>query len=133
MFNPFPDLFVYSFSVPTLLRIAAALCFIYIAQSLFRNRGSVQSVQLPLIQHARPWMMVLSAAITLVTAFLLFIGLATQYAAILGAVIALKHAFMLKQLVPIRPLPLSTNLLLAVICLSLLVTGAGAFAFDLPL
>jgi len=132
-FNPFPDLFVYSFSVPTLLRIAAALCFIYIAQSLFRNRESVRTVQVPLISHPRPWMMTLSAAITLATAFLLFIGLATQYTAILGTAIALKHAFMLKQLVPLRPLPRSTNLLLAVICLSLLITGAGAFAFDVPL
>ena len=34
---------------------------------------------------------------------------------------------------PLRPYPLSTTLLVLVMCLSILVTGPGAFAFDLPL
>ena len=130
MLNPFPDLFVYSIFAPTLLRVVASVCFIYIAQHLVRNRKNIQGVVFPLIRKPRAWMVYVSITITLATAFLLFVGLRTQWAALLGLLLALKHAFVLKNYPSIRPFSISTYLLLATICLALLVLGAGVFAFD---
>ncbi|OGG58560.1 hypothetical protein A2765_02435 [Candidatus Kaiserbacteria bacterium RIFCSPHIGHO2_01_FULL_56_24] len=62
-------------------------------------------------------------------ALLLFIGAYTQAAALVGLCIFLIHIFMPS----LRPLPRSTIILALILCLSLIVTGAGPFAFDLPL
>lgn len=64
-----------------------------------------------------------------VIAVLLVAGAYTQPAALLGAIVfALGLAFP-----GYRALPRSTLALLIVMCLSLALTGAGPFAFDLPL
>lgn len=60
---------------------------------------------------------------------LILIGAWTQIAAIAGACII--AGWLIAQ--KLRPLPQSTTLLALVMCASLLVTGAGALAFDLPL
>ena len=64
-----------------------------------------------------------------VTAVLLVAGAYTQAAAIVGFILLLIALFVPTY----RTLPRSTLLLLMLLCLSLIVTGAGPFAFDLPL
>ena len=59
----------------------------------------------------------------------LALGTWTQGVALLGVVRVLLDIFMPR----LRVLPLSTMLLALVMFLSLVVTGAGVFAFDLPL
>lgn len=63
-----------------------------------------------------------------VAAVLLIAGGYTQAAALVGLILV-----GVNLLTPARILPRSTLLLLGLMCLSLLMTGAGAFAFDLPL
>lgn len=58
-----------------------------------------------------------------------FFGTYTQVAALIGLVCT--AAWLLKQ--SWNPYPRSTTALALVMCLSLLVLGAGPFAFDLPL
>ena len=69
------------------------------------------------------------AAAEAAIAMALFLGSWTQITAIAAAVVVARWLVSPAT----RPLPRSTSLLALVMCLSLLVTGAGALAFDLPL
>jgi uncharacterized membrane protein YphA (DoxX/SURF4 family) len=133
MLNPFPDFLMYGFFAPTLLRIAAAMALFYIAYSIMTNRDKLAELKVPIIGHYRPWMAIISGAVTTLVALSLFVGYLTQIGAILGAVIGLKQAIFAKRYASATPLSRGANLLLMAICLSLLVSGAGALAQDLPL
>lgn len=133
MLTLFPGLlFLTPFSA-TLLRIGAALTFAYVAYRMIDTREHIAHTHMPLIGNPRIWMVWLSALITLATATLLLVGFWTQAAALVGMIIALKHGIGARSYSAIVPLSASAYFLLFVICLSLLLTGAGAFAFDLPL
>ena len=124
------DLFDYTIYVPTLLRMAVAVFFVYIAQYLYRNGAEIKRIQLPIIGKPSKWIVWVSAGITLITAFFLFVGLETRYAAILGIIITLKYLCMPKRLTSLAPFERSTFILLALICFSLVIFGSGQFAFD---
>ncbi|MBL8158279.1 hypothetical protein JNK62_01955 [bacterium] len=64
-----------------------------------------------------------------VIAVLLIAGAYTQPAALIGAIVLA----IILSIPAYRALPRSTLALLIVMCLSLVLTGAGPFAFDLPL
>lgn len=64
-----------------------------------------------------------------ISAVLLFVGGYTQAAALVGFVTIAFTLYVSEY----RTFPRSTLALLLIMCLSLLVTGAGPFAFDLPL
>ena len=64
-----------------------------------------------------------------ITALLLIAGAYSQAAALIGFFLVLILLFVPSY----RVLPRSTLLLLALLCLSLVVTGAGPWGFDLPL
>ena len=78
-------------------------------------------------------MISLSGIVTVLDGFTLLLGYGTQAAALLGAVIALKHLFLPKSFGALRPLPKSTCLMLFLMCLALVISGAGPLGFDLPL
>jgi uncharacterized membrane protein YphA (DoxX/SURF4 family) len=65
----------------------------------------------------------------LALAVLIFVGAYTQAAALIGALVMLCWIFIHR----IRPVSRVEALLLLVIALSLVVTGSGPYAFDLPL
>lgn len=132
MLNPFPELLVYGFFAPTLLRIAAALVFVYVAWVQISRRDEIALIRYPLIGGGM-WTVWLSVAWEGVVAGGLFLGYYTQIAAIIGLLAAAKY-FIWKRRWP-APIPISriASVLLFVILLSLLLSGAGALAFDLPL
>jgi uncharacterized membrane protein YphA (DoxX/SURF4 family) len=132
MLNPFPSLLIFIFFVPTILRIVAAVTLLYVAVRLIRSRRALASVSFPLIGKAPAQLVAVSALVTALVALCLFLGYATQWAAIVGAIISFKQAVLAKRY-PALPLPRSTYVLLGIICLTLLFSGAGALAFDLPL
>ncbi len=133
MLNPFPHLLVYGFFAPTLLRVAAALVLFYVAYFLTTKRHELLNTSLPLIGKPQLWILRAAAAIDALIGLSLLVGYDTQWAAILGAVIAVKCLIWKRRYPAIVPLSHIASLLLLVICLSLLVSGAGAFAYDLPL
>ena len=133
VFSVFPGLFFLSPFAVTLLRIAAAYAFLYIANSLIQDRREIARVRLPIIGHPREWMVWISATIIAIVSCLLAVGLYTQVAAILGMIIAAKHGIFARRYSSIMPLSRGTYGFLFVICITLLITGAGAIAFDLPL
>jgi uncharacterized membrane protein YphA (DoxX/SURF4 family) len=71
--------------------------------------------------------------VELLLALLLIIGLYTQLAAVLNAaILVIKLAFKAKSKALFTD-GINYYILLLVMCLSLVVTGAGMFGFDLPL
>jgi len=132
MLNPFPDLLMFSFFVPTLLRITVAVTLVYMALSMGGNKGALVSLRVPLIGTVPPWATWVSVCVTFLVALSLFVGFGTQISALLAIALILKHLWLGRYT---NKLPLSKGvyILLCIICLSLLFSGAGALAFDLPL
>jgi uncharacterized membrane protein YphA (DoxX/SURF4 family) len=132
MLSLFPQiLFLAPFSA-ALLRVVAGLVFADLAYFHFNNRRAATEELSTMIGGART-IIILYGLIEAGIALCLIIGLWTQAAAILGCVIAVKMLFIRASLRKLRPFSQLSYALLAVICLSLLITGAGIFAVDLPL
>lgn len=114
MLSLFPELlFLAPFSA-FLIRISVAVVLAMIAQQRIK-RGDSYSVAL--------------GAVEAVLAIMLFVGVYTQAAALTVLVLALVSLFS----PTIRTAPRSTLSLIAIMCVTLLLSGSGPFAFDLPL
>ncbi len=114
MLSLFPQiLFLAPFSA-LLIRIALSATIFYPGwKHLTRRENNLRAV----------------GVVEIATGILLFVGAWTQAAALIaGAIVLVWLAFP-----STRILPRSTMLLALIMSLSLLVTGAGAIAFDLPL
>jgi len=137
MLTTFPSLLMYSFFVPMLLRVAVALFFAKLAIGHFKHKKDVANElarHFKFLSHESSiWLTGLLILAELGVGILLFVGAWTQIAAILAALGFLKMAYFSPRMPLYAPLARSTYFLLIVICLTLLITGAGAFAFDLPL
>lgn len=126
MFLVFPSLLTFSFFAPTVLRVISASIFL---REGYRMTKSAQSVSPK--SSVMLWYLAI-IEITVGVSFL--VGFWTQLGAILGIFLTLKLIYFKKKgrdTWARESIP--TYLLLLGICVSLLVTGAGAFAFDLPL
>ncbi len=135
----FPDLLSYGFGsyflAPTIIRVAVASVFIYLALTHFKDKAAVSGeLTMPKISRETAvlgtWVLI---GAELALAFALFFGAWTQVAAILGALASIKAIILRRKFPIIYPLSPLVYALLAVMCAVLLLTGAGAFAFDLPL
>ncbi len=137
MLNTFPNLLVLGFFAPTILRVAAAGVLFYLAYFYVTHREEIGRASFPVIGAVGPRIAWLIAAGTGLIGVGFFFGYYTQIMAILGMLGMIKYAvysrFYPHLLVLRFPLSRSTMLLFFVICLSLLISGAGALAFDLPL
>jgi len=132
MLTPFPDLLMFGFFAPTILRFAAALIFAYLAYTHFHHKDAIARIKMPLLGGGM-WVAWAAITIEIIVAAALFFGYYTQYAALIGMLGAVKH-FVWRNTYPTYfVLPRTTSFLLIVILASLLLTGAGALAFDLPL
>lgn len=129
MLNPFPDLLALGFFAPTMLRIAAAATFAYFAYLHLRDRSSLGS---RLGAKGETYIWIIIALYVLVAAGLFF-GYHTQISAIAGILIAKAHLLLRRRFPMHHDLGKGLYWLLIIICLSLLFSGAGALAFDLPL
>jgi uncharacterized membrane protein YphA (DoxX/SURF4 family) len=132
MLSLFPQiLFLTPFSA-TLLRISVGFVFLYLAYFHFSNRARAAEELSSLVGGASI-ICIIYALLELAVAAALIAGTWTQLAALVGFVIALKVLLIRRSLKELKPLSPLSYALLAVICLSVVITGAGAFAFDLPL
>lgn len=130
MLNIFPDL-LYPFLAPTLLRIGVAIAFVAIAVMQWRRREEISRTDFIYV-GPNTWWVWLSIAVHVVVAIMLFVGTYTQAAALVGALITCKAFVWGKKYPGAFPLSRGASLLLLLICLSLVVSGAGGFARDLP-
>ncbi len=117
MLSLFPLLLSYSLLAPFLLRLTLAAVFIHRAKTNIRSTGYEKILGI----------------IEVVGSILLVIGLYTQVTALIFGILL---AFFISD--KIKQRAFLTNgvnyyLILFVLCLVLLVSGAGSFAIDLPL
>jgi uncharacterized membrane protein YphA (DoxX/SURF4 family) len=132
MLNVFPIQFLAPLAY-TVLRLCVGLIFIYLGQSHLRKRHVLKYVfAVPLFPYglAVAWYVGI-AELIIGTMFIL--GWYTQIAALLGMAYAIKLIILQKRFA--HPL-ISKRQFLALLlgaCLSLFITGAGIFAFDLPI
>ncbi|MES2203149.1 MAG: hypothetical protein V4474_02410 [Patescibacteria group bacterium] len=131
MLNPIPELLTYSFFAPTLLRVVVAGILAYELYSQFQNREEISQLRYPLLRG--PAVFWTAAALGVVIIIALLLGYFTQYAAIAAAVLSFRGIVQLKRDRGLFCLSRTTYVLLLAICISLLATGAGALALDLPL
>ena len=89
MFSLFPELFFLTPLAVTLLRIVTGSFFVYAAIHFVIFRSDLTRDRFPFIGMGRTWMAWLGACACSATGVLLIIGLWTQAAAIIGALIAL--------------------------------------------
>jgi hypothetical protein len=132
MLNTFPDLLALGFFAPTLLRVAAACAFLFGAYIQYRRLDELSKIRFPIVGGGA-WIIWLSIIAHAAIGAMLFFGYYTQIAAILGALGSIKGLIYAKKYPRVFALCRVDYFFVLVICLSLLFSGAGAFAFDLPL
>jgi len=137
MLTTFPSLLMYGFFVPAALRITVAAFLAYQAVGHFKHKKGVadelHSKFRWMSRESAVWLAGLLILGELCVGVLLFVGAWAQIAAIVAALGFLKMAYFDDTLPTYAPLSRTTYILLIIISLSILMTGAGAFAFDLPL
>lgn len=132
MLNIFPIQFLAPFAY-VLLRVALGIIFLYLGLSHVKHRQELRYVfTLPILPFGLffTWYIALAE---LIIGSLFIAGLYTQIAALLAVLYTSKLLVMYKRFShPLLPTKMSLFLLL-VSSISLLITGAGPFAFDLPI
>lgn len=134
MLNPFPELLAFSLLAPATLRLVLGLIFIDLG--VLKLRGEKERwIETFDTFYLRPadFFVVLYAAIQVIGGALLIVGLWTQVAALAFVILTGIELGIEWRAKEILKRDLVFYLLLFVISLSLLLTGAGAFAFDIPL
>ncbi len=132
MLSIFPQLFFLTPLAIALLRVAAGVVFLCAAWMLVKGRAELSQITFIVIGSGS-WIPLLAAAVNLGLGVLLVVGFYTQAAAIVGALLSLKALVWHRRYPRFFPLGGTAYALIAVISLALIATGAGAFAFDLPL
>ena len=132
MLNPFPYLLSFTAFSPFLIRIAVGLYLLIAARHAWENRGAIVAELLPMLRSLSWPKLYAIVAVEVLSALALIAGFYTQIGAILGLVVFLGLVLSLRRLPSLSPWTRSVPLLLALLCVTLLLTGAGAFAFDYP-
>ena len=133
MLNPFPSLLMFGILAPFIIRVSLGATLLYIAVEHFRSKREIAGVLSPLMGRSSKWAWVLLCSVEVVAGALLVVGAWTQIGAIVVLLLALKTFFIKPSLRHLSPLSRSTYVLMCMMALSLLLSGAGGFAFDLPL
>jgi uncharacterized membrane protein YphA (DoxX/SURF4 family) len=134
MLNTFPELLNYAMLGPTILRLVLAFTLISIGLDTIRNKRALfmayfASKEYPLA-NILPWKFAIVEVILGV--FFLF-GFFTQISALIAIYVLFSLFYIENREEKILPHTSFFYVVMIVIALSLLFTGAGAFAVDLPL
>lgn len=134
MLNPFPDLLTYSLLAPFILRVVAGLIFVNLGILAFKNEKERWLTSLSILRVPNPKLVLkIMGSIEIMAGAMLVLGFYTQIAALVLALLVFCETYVEYK----DPLILKRNfvfyIMLLAIVLSLLLSGAGAFAIDLPL
>jgi uncharacterized membrane protein YphA (DoxX/SURF4 family) len=132
--NVFPHLLTYSLLAPFILRITLGFVFLRFGGTLLSHRrteatATAESIGIP----GAPYAMLALGIIEIVVGIALIAGIYTQVAAIVAALVALKFIYWKLRGKPLGNEGILFDLLILAIAFSLVLSGAGLFAFDLPL
>lgn len=128
MLSDFPAL-LYPFLAPTVLRTAVALVLFYLAYKQFARRQEI-AVLRPQMGKLFTW---LAVFFNVVLGSMLLFGYHTQVAAMLASLGQLYGLWANKRWPSVVILSNAAVVLTIVILISLIISGPGAFARDLPL
>lgn len=134
MLNPFPELLTYSLLAPFILRLVLGYLFInlgHLKLTSEKNRWTLSLETLKLKPAA--FFVKLLALIEIVGGGMLILGLYTQIAALVLALITFGELYIEYKEESLLKRNLAFYLLIFAISISLLFSGAGFLAFDLPL
>jgi len=134
MLNPFPELLVYSLFAPLILRIAAGLIFVDLGVLAFRGEKGRWLSSLSALKVPKPELALkIIGAVEIAGGIMLFAGFYIQIAALVLSLLTFAEIYIEYK----DPAVLKRNFvfyfMLLAIVLSLLLSGAGAFAIALPL
>jgi uncharacterized membrane protein YphA (DoxX/SURF4 family) len=134
MLSVFPDLLSYDLLAPFILRVIAGLIFLELGYLKLGNEKGVWKMFFETI-HFKPAQLfvTLLAVIEIISGAFLITGYLTQLAALVMAVILFGEAYVEMRDGALLKRDVVFYILLLAICVSLVLSGAGAFAFDLPL
>lgn len=134
MLNPFPELLIYSTLGPFILRILLGLISIDLGILKFKGekRAWLSSFEALGIRPA-DFFLPIYAVIQIAAGILLIAGAWTQIAALVLAIFTGAELFVEWKQREVLRRDLVFYVLVFAISVSLLLTGAGAFAFDIPL
>jgi len=132
MLSLFPQILFLSPLGTALVRVVAGIVVLSLAWNHYKNRGELSTMRFIVIGGGM-WVPILAAIVEAATGAALVVGLYTQAAAIIGAILALKSLVWKRRYSAFFPLSYTAAFLLLAVCISLIVSGAGIFAFDLPL
>lgn len=134
MLNPFPILLTFGIIAPALLRVTVGLIFLYFSYETLRSRRDAKIVCFDEVglKPGKYWVPVAGAA-ELVGGILLIAGLWTQVAAILLSIVTIGALIMKSRGGKEVRGPALYYILLFAVLISLMLTGAGFLAFDIPL
>ncbi len=133
MINAFGDLLSYSAFSPLILRVALGLFFIYFSIKKFKNTEQASGFFESINFKPGKFFSVVFALLEGVGGLLLVIGLWTQIVVLIFAAILLGTLFIKWRAPEKLPGSIGYYFLLFIIAISLIFTGAGFLAFDLPL
>lgn len=134
MLNPFPEFLMYSLVSPFILRILLGLIFIDLGFLKFRSEKEAWLASLETL-GLRPadLFLPLYALLQIIGGLLLLVGLWTQVAAMAFVIFTGIELYIEWRAREILKRDMVFYLLIFIISLSLLLTGAGAYAIDIPL
>ena len=134
MLNPFPSLLIYSLVAPFILRIVVGIIFLDLGLVLFKGEKERWLLSLSTLRIPKPRLALKVLGIIEIAGGLMFIfGFYTQIAALALALLTFCEAYTEYKDPSVLKRSLVFYTLLLAITASLLVSGAGAFAIDLPL
>ena len=134
MLSLFPFLFNFSFFGPTIIRVAAALVFIFGGYQKTFTKKIEWSAHFESASIKSAGQIILIVGILeLIAGGFLLVGFLTQAVALVLAIISLAYIILKIKKPSALPNKVGFYFLLLAINLSLLLTGPGALAFDLPL
>ena len=134
MLNTFPSLLTYSLMGPFLLRVVLGIILLDLGKLKLRDEKSrwIASFEALHLKPAKE-LVTLAGIIDIIGGLMLIAGFYTQIAALAFVIlfgveiyVEFKNSAILKR-------DMTFYILVLVIAFSLLLTGAGAFAFDIPL
>ncbi|HAO64470.1 TPA: hypothetical protein DCQ44_00630 [Candidatus Taylorbacteria bacterium] len=134
MLSVFPNLLTYQLLAPFILRVVVGIIFLELGYLKLGKEKSAWNMFFETI-HFKPTQLfvTLLAVIEIVSGAFLVVGYLTQVAALVMAVILFAEGYVELKDGALLKRDIVFYTLLLVICISLLLTGAGTLAFDLPL
>ncbi|KKQ78025.1 MAG: hypothetical protein A3A96_03005 [Candidatus Zambryskibacteria bacterium RIFCSPLOWO2_01_FULL_39_39] len=134
MLNPFPDLLTYSLLAPLILRVVAGLLFINLGLLAFKNEKVVWFTSLSFLKVPNPKLAVkIFGGIEIIGGAMFILGFYTQVVALILGLLTFAEAYVEYKDPAILKRNFVFYIMLLAIITSLLLSGAGAFAIDLPL